>query len=189
MPSRLRTRATLMPPPPGSRWPGAHRILVKGAILVTDVERSTAGFMVSVTIWGTGSSGKAFDLSERAQTQERHVVFQNEVGRYRREIAVKPTLVLETGAKLGTRKIIRHLTKNTARDIDAALRPQRQRQISGNGPEHGTKHVDRGPAGGAAAGNAIAGNLRCAAMWQGVAIHRRQRFIEVLQSAAGQDAF
>src|SRR5512147_201144 len=44
------TRATLIPPPPGSRrcdWP---RSLATGKILSTAVERSTAGFGVIVTI-------------------------------------------------------------------------------------------------------------------------------------------
>jgi hypothetical protein len=83
MPSRFRTRATLIPPPPGSRCAGAQRILLNGIIFLTDVETSTAGFMVRVTI--DGISVNAFDLRRTAQTDKCGILVQNEMGASRAE--------------------------------------------------------------------------------------------------------
>ena len=49
-PSRLMTRATLMPPPPASRCTAVQRSFRVGSTWATDVATSIAGFMVTVTI-------------------------------------------------------------------------------------------------------------------------------------------
>src|ERR1019366_3319458 len=112
MPSRFRTRATLIPPPPGSRWACAHRILVKGTIFLTDVERSTAGLMVRVTIWVNGISANAFNLRQAAQADECGILVQNEIGRNRFEIFAEPPFFLKTRAKSGADEIFGHVTQN-----------------------------------------------------------------------------
>ena len=66
---------------------------------LTDVEISTAGLMVSVTIWMGAVSAKTFGLPQSAQADECDVVVESEIGRYRREICLEPSLVFETRAK------------------------------------------------------------------------------------------
>src|SRR5579871_4905809 len=51
-PKRCRTRATLIPPPPGSYRTSSQRSLLNAVSCSTEPEMSTAGFGVSVTIRG-----------------------------------------------------------------------------------------------------------------------------------------
>src|SRR5487761_2034849 len=134
MPSRLRTRATLIPPPPGSRWACAHRILVKGTIFLTDVDISRAGFMVRVTIWVDVVSANALDLRQVAQTYECGILVQNKIGWDRLEIFAKPPLVLEARPKWRPGKIFGHVAQNASGNEYATLCTEREREIAGNRP-------------------------------------------------------
>jgi hypothetical protein len=57
------TRATLIPPPPGSRRGAAQRNLLNGAIWPTDVETSMAGLGVMVMICVNSASSSATMLA------------------------------------------------------------------------------------------------------------------------------
>src|ERR1019366_8290431 len=147
MPNRLRTRATLIPPPPGSRWACAHRILVKGTIFFTDVETSTAGLMVRVTIWVNGISANAFDLRQAAQADECGIFVQNEIGRNRFEIFAEPPFFLKTRTKSGADKIFGHVAQNAPGNEYSAPRADREREIAGDGAKHRAEHIDGSAAG------------------------------------------
>src|SRR3990167_8645640 len=54
-PSRLATRATLIPPPPGSRLSPLQRNFRTGSTRSTEVETSTAGLGVRVRTMGMGA--------------------------------------------------------------------------------------------------------------------------------------
>lgn len=60
-----------------------HRIFVNGIIFLTDVETSTAGLMVSVTIRVGEILANAFNLQQGAEADEGHILVENEIRRYR----------------------------------------------------------------------------------------------------------
>src|SRR5665647_1798923 len=189
MPSRLRTRATLIPPPPGSRWAGAHRILVKGSSFLTDVETSRAGLMVRVTISVIGISAYTFDVGQTAQTDERGVLVENEIGGNRLEILAEPPFFFKTRTKLRADKIFGHMTQNASANEYSAPRPEREREIAGDSPEHRAKHVDSGAAGRTSPFNPGPGDLGSEAPWQSQIVHGGQRLVKIFQPTAGKNAF
>src|SRR5664279_3482750 len=188
MPSRLRTRATLMPPPPGSRWAGAHRILVKGASFLTDVETSRAGLMVRVTISVIATPACAFDLRQSAQTCERGVLVENEIGGNRFEIFAEPPFFSKARTKLRANEIFRHMTQNASGNEYSAARPERERKIAGDGAEHRAKHVDGGAAGLTRPFDPGPGDLGSDALWQPQIVQGGQRFVKIFQPVARNDA-
>src|SRR5450631_1104775 len=189
MPSRLRIRATLIPPPTGSRWACAHRILVKGTIFLTDVETSTAGFMVSVMISVNAISANAFDLRQGAKADERDILVQNEIRRNRFEIFAEPPLFLKARTKSGANKIFGHVTQNAPGDEYAAPRTERQRQIGGDSPKHRAKHIDGSAAGRTSALDSGPGDFFGAAPWQHHAVQGSQSLVKIFQPMARQNAF
>src|ERR1035437_1548846 len=189
MPSRFRTRATLIPPPPGSRWACAHRILVKGTIFLTDVERSTAGLMVRVTIWVNGISANAFNLRQAAQADECGLLVQNEMGRNPFEIFAEPPFSLKTHAKSGADEIFGHVTQNAPGNEYSAPRADRKREIAGDGAKHRAEHIDRSAAGRTATLDPGPGNLGSPASWQLNVVQRRESLLKIFQPVAGKNAF
>src|SRR5450756_1078697 len=184
MPSRLRTRATLMPPPPGSRCAGAQRILVKGSIFVTDVETSTAGLMVRVTMEVRGISANDVGLRQGTQADEGDVFFEDEIGRNRFKIVAKAPFVLETGPELRAGEIFGHATQNAAGNEYSAGRAQREREIAGDRPEHRAEHVDGGAAGRTAALDPGPGDLGGVASRQCQIVEGGEGIVKIFQPVA-----
>src|SRR5665647_290515 len=63
--------------------------------------------------------------------------------RDRGQVGAEAALVLETRAERRLSKRLSKLRHDAARDIDAALRSDRQREVSGDRAEHGAEHRDR----------------------------------------------
>src|SRR5579883_1464435 len=103
------TRATLMPPPPGSRRCEVPRSLVTGTIRSTEVDRSTAGLGVTVTMSVMSAVPRigrgARCLGVGLEPDEADVRGHDDAGRDFAEIDLVAALALELRAEFGRREM------------------------------------------------------------------------------------
>src|SRR5260221_12723504 len=74
-------------------------------------------------------------LKKRAEPAQRGSLGEDDVSRYSRDIAGEPSLCFEAGAKRRAREIVPQPGHDTAADITARARAQRDHQVGGRGAE------------------------------------------------------
>src|SRR5205823_14348394 len=77
------------------------------------------------------------------QADESREGVNDDIGGNARKVRAQATLVLEPFAKRAGRKSRAELRDDAAGDVDAPARAEREREIAGDGSEHGAEHVDR----------------------------------------------
>jgi hypothetical protein len=97
--------------------------------------------------------------------------------------------IFEASAELRADEICRHVAQDTSGNIYSTPRTERQREVAGDRAKHRAEHIDGGAACHASALDSGPCDLGGAAPWQGEVVQRRERLVEIFQSAAGKNVF
>lgn len=142
-----------------------------------------------IILMRSGGPAAKSPLGQRPQPDKRWIRMNDDIRRDGRQIRSKPALCLKAIPEFRMGQIVDNSRHDAARDVYSTARSNRERNISSDGSQHRTEHVQRGNAHLASSGGGGLRDLGRGSIWNCHFIKDPNRTVQILEPTARQDAF